>query len=190
MATKERNMLRRRYLLTLLAVTLGTVGASAVSANAATTTCAGNTGMIKLSPGLSESPQVQNITVKGTLSECSGEGSTLTGAKYVAHLKTAEPVTCSALAGPGAPEEGGTIVIKWSPKGQGNSLGSFSMPLTEVPGVSIGGTLESGPFSGDSIAGAVSQTFTGGATCGVANGKKKAKKVNEGVFTGTAVTIS
>jgi hypothetical protein len=191
MATKERNMMRTRYLLTLIAVALGTFGVSAVSANAATTTCAGNTGTIKLSPGLSQSPQVQNITVKGRLSECAGEGSTVTGATYVAHLKTTEPVTCSALTGPGALDaEGGTIVIKWSPKGEGNSLGSFSMPLTEVPGVSLGGTLASGPFSGDSIAGAVSQAYTGGATCGVANGKKKAKKVNKGAFTGTAVTIS
>jgi hypothetical protein len=182
--------MRTRYLITVVAVTLGTLGVSAASASAATTTCAGNAGTIKLSPGLSQSPQVQNITVNGTLSECAGEGSTVTGAKYLAHLKTAEPVSCSALTGAGALEEGGTIVIKWSPKGQGNSLGSFSMPLTEVPGVSLGGTLASGPFSGASIAGTVSQTFTGGATCGVANGKKKAKKVNKGAFTGTAVTIS
>ncbi len=170
--------MRARYVLAVLAVTLGTLGVSVASASAATTTCAGSSGTIKLSPGLSESPQVQNITINGTLSECSGEGSTVTGAKYVAHLKTAEPVTCSALTGAGAAEEGGTIVLKWSPKGQGNSMGSFTMPLTEVPGVSLGGTLESGPFSGASIAGTVSQTFTGGVTCGVGHGKKKAKKVS------------
>ncbi len=78
-------------------------------------------------------------------------------------------------------------------RGQGNSMGTFSMPLTEVPGVSLGGTLESGPFSGDSIAGiagTVSQMYTGGPTCGVAVGKKKVKKVNEGTFTGSAMTIS
>jgi hypothetical protein len=182
--------MRARCGLAVLAVTLGTLGVSAASASAATTTCAGNAGTIKLSPGLSDTPQVQNITIKGTLSECSGEGSTVTGAKYVAHLKTAEAVTCAALTGAGAAEEGGTIVVKWSPKGQGNSLGAFTMPLTEVPGVSLGGALESGPFSGASIAGTVSQTFTDGVTCGVGNGKKKAKKVNKGAFTGSAATIS
>src|SRR5271166_4963739 len=99
MTIKERNRMRTRYLITVVAVTLGTLGVSAVSASAATTTCAGNKGTIKLSPGLSQSPQVQNVTVNGTLSECSGEGSTVTGAKDLAHLKTAEPVTCSALTG-------------------------------------------------------------------------------------------
>ncbi len=183
--------MRSRYLLAVLAVTLGTMGVSVASASAATTTCAGNSGTIKLSPGLSASPQVQNVTINGTLTECSGEGSTVTSGKYLAHLKTAEAVTCSALTGAGALEEETKIIIKWSPKGQGNSMGTFSMPLTEVPGVSLGGTLSSGPFSGGSIAGTVSQTFTGGATCGVPQGKKKkAKKVAKGTFTGSAVTIS
>lgn len=182
--------MRSRYLLAVLAVTLGTMGVSADSATAATTTCADNSGTIKLAPGLSASPQVQNITINGTLSGCSGEGSTVTGAKYLAHLKTAEPVTCSALTGAGALEEETKIIIKWSPRGQGNSMGTFSMPLTEVPGVSLGGTLASGPFSGGSIAGTVSQTFTGGATCGVAHGKKPPKKLSKGTFTGSAVTIS
>jgi hypothetical protein len=190
---REGNGMRTRFawlsVIAALGASLGASGISAASASAATTTCASNSGTIKLSPGLSESAQVQNISIKGTLSGCSGESS-VTAAKYVAHLKTIEPVTCSALTGAGAAEEEGKIVIKWSPKGQGNSMGSFSMPLTEVSGVSLGGTLESGPFSGDTIAGTVSQTFTGGATCGVPVGKKKAKKVNKGAFTGSAVTIS
>lgn len=182
--------MRSRYLLAVLAVMLGAMGVSVASASAATTTCTGDGGTIKLSPGLSASPQVQNITIKGTLSECSGEGSTVVAGKYLAHLKTAEAVTCSALTGAGALEEETKIIIKWSPKGQGNSMGTFSMALTEVPGVSLGGTLSSGPFSGDNIAGTVSQTFTGGATCGAAHGKKPAKKVSKGTFTGSAVTIS
>jgi len=169
---------------------IGIMSAFAASASAASTTCTGNSGTIKLSPGLSQSLHVQNITIKGTLSGCSGAESSVTGAKYVAQLKTVGPVSCSALTGAGAAEEEAKIVIKWSPSGQGNSMGTFSMPLTEVPGVSLGGTLASGPFSGGSIAGTVSQTFTGGATCGVAEGKKKAKKVNKGTFTGSAVTIS
>lgn len=178
--------------LAALAVPLGAMGVSTASASAATT-CTGNSGTIKLSPGLSEMPHVQNISIKGVLSGCSGEGSTVTGAAYVAQLKTTTAVKCSVLTGPGAAEEHTNIVIKWSPQGEGNSMGTFSMPLTEVAGVSLGGTLTSGPFSGESIAGTVSQTFTGGATCGVPTaGKhpKKAKKVNKGAFTGSGVTIS
>jgi hypothetical protein len=101
----------------------------------------------------------------------------------VAHLKTAEPVTCATLAGASAAN--GTIVLKWTPKGEGNSMGSFTMDLTEVPGAPISGSLESGPFSGETISGSVSQTYTGGPTCGVAEGKKKAKKVKKGTLTGS-----
>jgi hypothetical protein len=111
---------------------------------------------------------VQNITIKGTLSGCTG--GTVTGGSYLAHLKTTNPVGCAALASPGEPATG-SVVIKWSPrgKGQGNSDGTFSMPLTALPGASLGGTLEKGPFATLSISGTVSQTFSG--TCGVGVGK-------------------
>lgn len=160
----------------LSAVTL--LAATAASASAESTTCAGNSGSIKLSPGLSETPTVQNISIKGTLSGCTG--STVTGGKYVAHLKTTHPVTCAALSSAGEPTTG-TIVIKWSPKGQGNSNGTFSMPLTETT-VPISGTIEKGMFEKDSISGTVTQKYAG--KCG---GKKK---VNKGTFTGSEVVIS
>jgi hypothetical protein len=149
------------------------------------TTCTGNSGSAKFSPGLTSSAKVQNVIVKGTLSGCSGGG--VSGGSYIAHLKTTNAVSCAALAGPGEPATG-TVVIKWSPKGQGNSNGTFSMPLTGVPGVSLAGTLESGPFATMSLSGTVSQTFSG--TCGAAVGKKKAKAVKDSTFTGSAVTIA
>jgi hypothetical protein len=152
--------------------------AGAASAGAETGTCTEMSAKIKLSPGLTATPMVQTISIKGTLTGCTG--STVTGAKFVAHMKTAEPVSCSVLKGPGAVELESSIVIKWSPKikGQGSSMGTFSMPLTENPaGVSFGGPLESGPFSSDSISGTAPQTYTGGPTCGEATGKKKAKAV-------------
>jgi len=162
------------------------MGVSAAPASAAEgTTCTGNSGSIKYSPGLTDSPKVQNVTVKGTLSGCSGGG--VTSASYLAHLKSTNAVTCAALTGSGAPTTG-TIVIKWSPKGQGNSNGTFSMPLTEAPGASIGGTIESGPFATMTLSGTVSQTFSG--TCGVASGKKKAKAVKDATFSGSPVTIA
>jgi hypothetical protein len=159
------------------------VGASSASASAATTETCENNASIKLSPGLSNTPQIQNISVKGTLTNCTGEGGTVTSGKYVAHLKTTEPVTCAVLAGSGAADTG-TIVIKWSPKGQGNSMGSFTMPLTEQP-TAIGGLVESGPFAESPITGSVTQTYEGGSTCGIATGTKKAKKVNKGALTGS-----
>lgn len=182
----EPDMRMRGVTLTVAAV-LASAAAMAVSASAsaATTTCT-NAGTIKLSPGLEGTAKVQNITIKGTLSECKGEGSTATGGTYVAHLKTTEPVSCSALTG-SAPAEG-TIVVKWTPKGEGNSKGTFTMPLTELP-TTLGGKIESGPFAEGAISGTVTQKYTGGASCGVANGKKKAKKVNKGTLSGT-LTIS
>jgi hypothetical protein len=173
----------RKAILSVAVLALATVGATSASASAATTETCENNASIKLSPGLSNTAQVQNISVKGTLTNCTGEEPTVTSGKYVAHLKTTEPVTCAALAGPGAPATG-TIVIKWSPKGQGNSMGSFNMPLTEQP-TAISGLIESGPFAESPITGSVKQTYSGGANCGVAEGKKKPKKVNKGTLTGT-----
>jgi hypothetical protein len=158
--------------------------AATTSASADTTSCS-TEGSVKLSPGLSEKPHVQNITVKGTLSGCTGEGSSVIEGKYVAHLKTAEAVSCAALKGAGAPDGQTSIVLKWVPHSEGNSNGTFSMPLTEAAPVSLAGTIGKGPFDEDAIAGTVTQTYTDGATCGVGNGHKKAKKVNKGTVSGT-----
>ena len=49
------------------------------------------------------------------------------------------------------------IETKWTPKGQGNSSGSFLLALTELPGAALGGSIESGPFPGAAIAGSVSE---------------------------------
>lgn len=176
----------RRLVLSAIVAAFTVMGVAATSASAASTTTCENSGTIKLSPGLSTTPQVQNVILKGTLANCTGEESAVTSGKYVAHLKTAEAVTCSALTGAGAAE--GTIVLKWTPKGEGNSMGSFSMAVTELP-TSISGLIEEGPFTGESISGTVTQAYTGGPTCGVAEGKKKAKKVNKGTFSGS-LTIS
>lgn len=164
------------------------VSAAPAAAEEEGTTCSGNTAEVMLSPGLTETAKVQNISLKGTLSGCVGGG--VTGGKYVAHMKTESAVTCAALKGAGEPVTETSIVIKWSPKGHGNSHGTFSMPLTETGSVSLGGTLAGGgPFEGKSFSGTVSQTFTGGATCGVSHGKKKAKAVKKGSLTGS-LTIS
>jgi hypothetical protein len=173
----------RRFILSSALLVVVALGATSASASAATTESCENNASIKLSPGLTNTPTVQNISIKGTLTNCTGEEPTVTSGKYVAHLKTTEPVTCAVLAGPGAPATG-TVVIKWTPKGQGNSMGTFDLSLTELP-TTIEGLIESGPFAESPLGGAVAQTYTGGSTCGVAEGKKKAKKVNKGTLTGT-----
>lgn len=154
-------------------------------------TCEQNSGTIKLSPGLSETPQVQDITIKGALSGCDGPAEP-TGATYVAHLKTTEEVTCSTLSSLSAEPTTTSVslVVKWSPKGAGNSHGTLVLPLTEAGG-SFGGTVEGGPFSGvhDVFASSLSESFAGGATCGVPPAKGKAKPVKSGAFATSAVEI-
>ena len=174
----------RKTFLSLAVLALAAFGASAASASAASTTCA-TEGSIKLSPGLSTTPTVQNVSIKGTLTGCKGVENSFTGGKFNAHFKTAEPVTCAILTGTGAAGTESNIIAKWTPSGEGNSMGTFSLPLTEVAGASLGGLIASGPFTAGAITGTVSQTYTGGPKCGLAEGKKKAKKVNKGTFTGT-----
>ncbi len=172
----------KRMILSLVVLAFGLMAVTAASASAATTTCE-NSGTIKLSPGLSNTPTPQNVTIKGTLANCSGEESSVTEGKYLAHLKT-EAVTCEALIGEGALLAESNVVFKLKPKEGANSMGTFDFPVTEKAGVSLSGLVESGAFEGGAIGGSVSQAYTGGPTCGV-EGKKKAKKVNKGTFTGS-----
>jgi hypothetical protein len=149
-------------------------------------TCTGDSGKAKYSPGLTNTVQAQTVTVKGTLSGCSGEG--FTAAKYAATLRTTGAVSCALLTSPAGELATGAVIIKWSPKiSGGSSSGTLRVPLTGTSGVSIGGTLEGGPFSPSSLTGAISQTFTGAATCGIAVGKKPAKPVKKATFMGSAV---
>jgi hypothetical protein len=154
-------------------------------------TCEQNQGTIKLSPGLEETPHVQSITVKGTLKGCDGPLSFSEGT-YVAHLKTAEEVTCSTLASLSAEPTTSSVslAVKWSPAEAGSSKGTLVMPLTEAGGA-FEGTLEGGPFASLSSfsASSLSESFTGGPTCGVASGKKKAKAVKSGTFASSSVQI-
>lgn len=155
-------------------------------------TCEQDSGTIKLSPGLTETPHVQSITVKGQLRGCDGPAEPTEGT-YVAHLTTSEEVTCSTLASISAePTTTSTsFLVKWSPKGTGNSHGRLVIPLTEIPDVPLEGSIEGGPFTApvSITGGAVSESFTGGSACGVASGKKAAKAVTKGTFAGTAVVL-
>jgi hypothetical protein len=147
-------------------------GASVASASLEGTSCTGNGGSIKLSPGLSETPTVQNISIKGSVSGCTNG---VFAGRYLAHLKTTNAVTCAALTS-GGEVATGTIVLKWSPKRHGNSMGFFGIGLTEMAGSPLSGGIERGPFEGGTISGSITQKYNG--TCG-------GKKVNKGTFSGT-----
>jgi hypothetical protein len=182
-----RTMFMRLSVVAALLSPLAMLGVSTASADAAGSTgtiCSGNSGSIKLSPGLEATPQVQNVVIKGSLSGCTG--SSVTSATYVAHLKTAA-VDCATLASGSAAT--GTVVVKWSPKGQGNSQGTLSLPLTSTPGARVTGELTKGPFEGLGLFSTISQAFPG--TCGApATGSKKVKKVKDGTFTGSALRVT
>jgi hypothetical protein len=189
-ATKETDLMRinfaRLSVLTVLISALGLMTAFAASASADSISCS-TKGSIKLSPGLSETPTVQNVQVKGTLSSCSGTETEVKGGKYNAHLKTTEAITCAALSSSGAaetPESG--IILKWTPHGSGLSAGTFSMPLTELLST-LSGKITSGPFNEDTISGNVLQSYSG--KCGESSGKHKAKKVKNGTYSGS-ITVS
>jgi hypothetical protein len=154
--------------------------------------CESNTGTIKLSPGLSETPHVQNITVKGRLSQCDGKAG-VESATYVAHLKTIGEVTCAALSSFSTEPttEAVSLSVKWAPQELGASHGSLVLPVTEASSAALTGTLEGGPFGGPQpiTGGEVFEAFTGGPECGIPQGKKKAKAVKNGTFSGTALEV-
>ncbi len=163
---------------------LGVLGGFASPAIAAGTVCATNSGSVTFSPGLTSTAKVQNIVAKGSLGGCTG--STVTSGTYVAKLKSSKAETCNSAAGVGETATG-SIVIKWSPKGQGNSTASLTLTRTES-GAALAGTIEKGLFTGDGASGAI-ETFAPmfksvGEQCSAKNPLKKA------AFTGSAVTVS
>jgi len=129
---------------------LALVGTASASADSTTCTTGGS---IKLSPGLTTTPTVQNVTVKGTLAECASVESEATEGKFIAHFKTAEPISCATLAsleGVGAAAEENKIVLKLKPKAGGNPMGTFSVPIREGAGSPLSGTITSeGAASGN-----------------------------------------
>lgn len=148
-------------------------------------TCESSHGTIRLSPGLSETPQVQSITVKGEFSECDGPLG-FESAKFVDRLTTTDEVTCSALASASAEPttQQVSLSVKWLPHEVGSSTGSLSLPVSEVAASGLTGTLEHGPFSAPAAVHTawVAESFAGAAGCGQASGKKAAKPVKAGAF--------
>jgi YVTN family beta-propeller protein len=147
-------------------------------------TCTGNTGTVKLSPGLTDTAAVQTMKIKGTLTGCAG--TPFTGATYTATLQTAGPVSCSVLTGAGEAATG-PAKYKWTPKAK-TSTGTLSMPLTEAPDVTFAPEVTSGPYAPLTLTGFVTESFTDGPTCGLKVSKQPAKPRRIGTFSQSAVS--
>ncbi len=154
--------------------------------------CESISGTIKLSPGISETPHVQAVTVRGELKECGGPEPIESGT-FVAHMKMNEEVSCSTLSSLASKPTttGVSLLVKWLPKEEDPaSHGSLAFALSEAASVPVEGAIEGGPFSSSSpLAGSVGESFTGGPTCGLAEGTKKAKPVKSGSFAGGEVGL-
>jgi YVTN family beta-propeller protein len=146
-----------------------------------TAECEGNAGTIKLSPGLTGTAAVQTVKIKGTLSGCLGENFTAVG--YKAALKTSGPVSCSALHEAGEPATG-SAKYKWTPKKANGLEGPLSVPLTETLAGAFSSEAPAPPAASWllTMTGTVTDTFTGGLTCG-------AKPVKKGTFAGSGVSL-
>jgi hypothetical protein len=174
--------------LSIAVAAVASIGAmsalTSIASAAEGTTCSGNTGKLTFSPGLTnESAKVQNIVAKGVLTGCTGS---VTEAKYVAHVKTTNAATCSTLLAPGETATG-SLVIKWKPKGQGNSQASITVTGTGG-GATIEGTVESGLFAGSVLSGSLESltpVFTGkGEPC------TKKNKLKKATYVGSSLTIA
>ncbi len=165
----------------------GQIGTASISYTVAGT-CTGNSGTVTLSPGLTDTAAVQTMQIKGTLTGCVGKP--FTEAKYTATLKTAGPASCSVLKTAGETATG-AATYKWTPKPKKAtaSTGTLTMSLTETPDIAFSGDLTTGSYSPLTLTGTATESYTGGATCGQKVGKKAAKAVKKGTFSGSAVNF-
>jgi len=161
----------------------GQTGMASIGYTVARAICAGNTGTVMLSPGLTDTAAVQLMKVKGTLTGCAGRP--FTELIFTAMLTTSSPVSCSVLTGSGEAATG-TAKYKWRPKAK-VSVGTLSMLLTEAPGNASLGEVTIGPYSPLTFAGTVREGYSGGVTCGDKVGRKAVKAVKNGTFSGSAV---
>jgi hypothetical protein len=175
----------------IMAGATGTVGSGAglaqqilITYTVLAASCTANSGTFTLSPGLTGTPALQTIKVKGTLGGCAGEP--FTAATYTATLKTASPLSCSVLKTTGESATG-EAKYKWTPKAKA-SKGTLELLLGETPGIAFAGALGSGPYSPLTLSGSVSEHYTNAATCAVPQGKRGViKAVTKGTFSGSAL---
>jgi hypothetical protein len=169
--------------LAVVALVVGTCLSAPIGAAAAPTTKCTAEGSVKLSPGLSETPAVQQIQIAGKLSNCAGEETTYTAAGFRIHEKTEQRVTCAALKS-GAVSAAGTIQITWTPRPKKGhtSLGSAALSLVEGT-AALSGSIAHWAFGEGELQGSLAETYAGGESCGTG------KKVKKGTVAGTVSVV-
>jgi YVTN family beta-propeller protein len=147
--------------------------------------CTSNSGTITLKPGLTNTPSVQNVTIKGSLEGCTGEP--FTKATYTASMKTPHPVSCAVLEQEEPVE--GPAKFKWTPKAKA-STGRLATALFENETIGMFGEVSTGPYSPLTFTSEeMIEAFSGGGQCGESHGKKAAKAVTKGTFEGATVSL-
>jgi alpha-tubulin suppressor-like RCC1 family protein len=147
-------------------------------------TCTSNSGTITLSPGLTATPAVQKVKVKGTLTGCTGEP--FTEATYTATMETANPVSCLVFDGE-YERVTGHAKFKWTPKAKA-STGTLSTIIDETDESGMSGEVSAGSYSPLTFSeDEMTEEFSGGEKCGEPEGKKAAKAVKKGDFRGSAI---
>lgn len=150
--------------------------------------CKTDSGKITLTPGLTETPAVQTVNVKGAFGECQGGPEKAT---YTTTYTTSGPVSCELLTGAElVTPTTASVKIKWLPVEEGVSSGTIVFPLGEGALAGLTGSVSGGPLKGVLAMSSpgVSESFKGGSTCGVPHGKV-VKPVKTGTFSTGEVTF-
>jgi hypothetical protein len=144
-----------------------------------------------LTPGLTETPALQSITVSGELSGCEGRNVPESG-KYTVKEKSTEEWACAQLQSASAEPTTttGTLTVKWLPLEEGTSKGTLTVPVSETATSGVTGSLKGGPFQTavPMNASSIFESFTGASMCGIPQGRKAViKPVRVGYFSTSEV---
>ena len=105
---------------------------------------------------------------------------------YKFKFKTTGPVSCGLLTGSETlASTTATLSVAWLPVAEGSSAGSIGFPVGEGELTGLSGSVTGGPFSTEATFATAftDESFSGGPTCGVKEGRKAAKPVKSGSFT-------
>ncbi len=167
----------------LLTPAAGFATVSPAGAGTGGTSCATGGGLVSFWPGVTNSARAQNVVFLGLLHGCTGD---VTDAALVGHLpRGGGKLTCADLAAGTQGSATGTLVIKWSPRGTGNSHAAITVSGTGPGTVHVSGTMNKGPFGGMSISADASLTpwFIGhGTPCSNTNRLRLAWFANTSAF--------
>ncbi len=161
-------------------------GTASITYTVVASICTGDHGVVTLSPGLTDKAAVQTMKIKGTLAGCTG--TPFTEVRYATTLKTAGPVSCSVVTGTGETATG-AAQYRWTPSAR-SSTGTLSMPLTQTPNIAFSADVTRGSYAPLTLTGTATEGYTGAAKCGIKVGKKAAKSVKKGTFTGVITGLT